>query len=258
VKRSDLMEQFGLPVNQGAVGLDRYFDCVSDNMVHDKSVRAYVRGPDYIPKFLKPDVSRYLAQLRSLADGILDSEDTWIAELPAYDAAPTPVSGVNLVTLRSVPGANRCFEAIELKYHSLSRHDPHWRWIAPNAIGFDGLRWHTRAFCMAEGAFKDFLLLRVLELFGARGSRVPAKDDRDWNRQVLLEIGPHPALSESEAKVIALGCGMRGGGAKIKVGRELLYYALRRLGLYTDPCARKPKDRQTVLLNREAIDEGAG
>jgi hypothetical protein len=46
---------------------------------------------------------------------------------------------------------------------------------------------------------------------------------------------------------------MRGGKTKIKIRRALLYDALRRLGLDTDPAARKPKDQQIVLLNRETI-----
>lgn len=76
--------------------------------------------------------------------------------------------------------------------------------------------------------------------------------------KATLEIGPHPALSETQAKVIALDYGMRGGKAKIKVRRALLYYALRRLGLDTDPGARKPQDQQIVLLNREVIHEDHG
>ena len=47
-------------------------------MVYDKSARTYVRGPEFEPLFLKPDASRYLAQLRSVADGILDRGDSWI------------------------------------------------------------------------------------------------------------------------------------------------------------------------------------
>lgn len=50
---------------------------------------------------------------------------------------------------------------------------------------------------------------------------------------------------------------MRGGKAKIKVRRALLYYALRRLGLDTDPDARKPQDQQIVLLNRETLGDSA-
>ncbi|MCC1492737.1 WYL domain-containing protein [Cognatishimia sp. F0-27] len=253
VNRSDLMEQFGLSVNQASADLNRYIGFAPDNMVYDKSARTYVRGPDYAAQFLKPDASRYLAQLRSLADGILDSDDTWIAELPSYDAAPTPARVVNPVTLRSVVGAIRRSEAIEVKYQSLSRPEPSWRWIAPHAIGFDGFRWHTRAFCKTDEVFKDFLLSRILQTRGAEASEVTLAADADWQEQVTLEIGPHPELTENQKKVIALDYGMRGGRAKIKVRRALLYYALKRLGLDTDPSARKPHEQQIVLINRDIV-----
>ena len=253
VNRSDLMEQFGLSVNQASADLSRYIGFAPDNMVYDKSARTYVRGPDYSAQFLKPDASRYLAQLRSLADGILDSDDTWIAELPSYDAAPTPARGVNPVTLRSVVGAIRHSEAIEVKYQSLSRPEPSWRWIAPHAIGFDGFRWHTRAFCKTDEVFKDFLLSRILETRSIEASEVTDADDADWQEYVTLEIAPHPELSEIQKKVIALDYGMRGGKAKIKVRRALLYYALKRLGLDTDPGVRKPQDQQIVLVNAAEV-----
>jgi predicted DNA-binding transcriptional regulator YafY len=258
VNRSDLMEQFGVSVNQASTDLNRYIGFAPDNIVYDKSARTYVRGSSFKPQFLEPDASRYLAQLRSVADGILDREDSWIAELPTFSSAPTPVRGVNPETLRSVVDAIRRSEAIEVKYQSLSSAEPRWRWIAPHAIAFDGFRWHTRAFCMTDDCFKDFLLSRILDIRGSRESETSASNDRDWNSEVTLDIGPHPELSDTQAKVIALDYGMRGGKAKIKVRRALLYYALRRLGLDTDPSARKPQDQQIVLLNREVVHEDHG
>jgi hypothetical protein len=248
VNRSDLMNQFGLSVNQASADLNRYIGFAPDNMVYDKSARTYVRGPDYAAHFLKPDASRYLAQLRSVADGIMDNDDTWIAELPCYDSAPTPTRGVNPVTLRSVVGAIRRSEVIEVQYQSLSRPEPSWRWIAPHAIGFDGFRWHTRAFCKTDEVFKDFLLSRILQTRGVEASKVTDAADADWQQHVTIEIGPHPELSENQKKVIALDYGMQGGSAKITVRRALLYYALKRLGLDTDPGARKPQDQQIILL----------
>lgn len=256
VNRSDLMEQFGLSVNQASADLNRYIGFAPDNMVYDKSARMYVRGPSYAAQFLRPEASRYLAQLRSLADGVMDSDDTWIAELPPYDAAPTPARGVNPVTLRSVVSAIRRSEAIEVKYQSLSHPEPSWRWIVPHAIGFDGFRWHTRAFCKTDDVFKDFLLSRIISTRSAEASEVTDAADEDWQERVTLEIGPHPDLSEPQAKVIALDYGMRGGKVKIKVRRALLYYALKRLGLDTDPAARKPQEQQVVLINREEIIGG--
>jgi len=251
VNRGDLMDAFGVSVNQASTDLNRYIGMAPDNMVYDKSARTYIRGSKFDPLFLKPDASRYLSQLRSVADGILDRADAWIGQFPSYDAAPTPVRGVNAKTLRSVVAAIRRSEAIEVKYQSLSRPEPRWRWIAPHAIGFDGFRWHARAFCLTDQSFKDFLLSRIIETRGTKPSEVGADGDADWNEQVTLEIGPHPELSETQQRVIALDYGMQGGKAKIKVRRALLYYALRRLGLDTDPAARRPRDQQIVLLNSE-------
>lgn len=253
VNRGDLMDAFGVSVNQASTDLNRYIGMAPDNMVYDKSARTYIRGSNFDPLFLKPDASRYLSQLRSVADGILDRADAWIGQFPSYDSAPTPVRGVNAKTLRSVVAAIRRSEAIEVKYQSLSRPEPRWRWIAPHAIGFDGFRWHIRAFCLTDQSFKDFLLSRIIETRGTKPSELRADDDADWNEQVTLEIGPHPELSETQQKVIALDYGMRSGRAKISVRKALLYYALKRLGLDTDPAARQPQDQQIILLNRQAV-----
>ncbi|MBP7338711.1 YafY family protein [Niveispirillum sp.] len=256
VNRGDLMDAFGVSVNQASTDLNRYIGMAPDNMVYDKSARTYIRGSEFEPLFLKPDASRYLSQLRSVADDILDRADAWIGQFPSYDAAPTPVRGVNAKTLRSVIAAIRRSQAVEVKYQSLSRPEPRWRWIAPHAIGFDGFRWHTRAFCLTDQGFKDFLLSRIIETRGTRPSEVRPDTDADWNEQVTLEIGPHPELSDTQQKVIALDYGMCSGRAKIPVRKALLYYALKRLGLDTDPVARRPQDQQIVLLNREAVTGG--
>jgi predicted DNA-binding transcriptional regulator YafY len=249
VNRGDLMDAFSVSVNQASTDLNRYIGMAPDNMLYDKSARTYVRGAKFEPLFLTPDASRYLSQLRSVADGILDRADAWIGQFPSYDSAPTPARGVNAKTLRSVIAAIRHAEAIEVNYQSLSRPEPRWRWIAPHAIGFDGFRWHTRAFCLTDRCFKDFLLSRVVETRGTKPNNMGAGDDVDWNDHVTLEIGPHPDLSETQQQIIALDYGMRSGRAKIPVRKALLYYALKRLGLDTDPSARLPQDQQIVLLN---------
>ena len=61
VNRIDLMDQFGVSVNQASMDLNRYIGFAPDNMVYDKSARTYVRGPGFKPQFLEPDASRYLA-----------------------------------------------------------------------------------------------------------------------------------------------------------------------------------------------------
>jgi hypothetical protein len=248
VNRGDLIEAFGISVNQASTDLNRYLGLSPDNMYYDKSAKTYVRGPEFKPQYLQPDASRYLSQLHSLGEGILEPSEGWIGKLPSYDAAPTPARGVNAKTLRTVVAAIHRKEAVEVKYQSLSTPEPRWRWIAPHAIGFDGFRWHARAFCLIDEVFKDFLLSRILEIRETQRADVTGEADAEWHNMVTLEIGPHPDLSDSQQKVIALDYGMRGGSAKIKVRKALLYCALRRLGLDTNPSARRPQDQQIVLL----------
>ena len=253
VNRGDLIDTFGISVNQSSTDLNRYLSLAPENMEYDKSAKTYVRKSGFEAQFLKPDASRYLSQLRSMGEGIIDASDSWIGAVPDFDSAPTPARGVNEVTLRTMVAAIRRKEAVEVKYQSLSQPEPRWRWIAPHAIGFDGFRWHTRAYCLTDEVFKDFLLSRILETRGSKPSEVSRDEDADWCEDVTLEIGPHPDLSDSQQKVIALDYGMRGGRTKIRVRKALLYYALRRLGLDTDPSARKPQDQQIVLLSRDAV-----
>jgi hypothetical protein len=254
VNRGDLVDKFGISVNQASTDLNRYLGFSPDNMYYDKSAKTYVRGPEFKPRFLQPNAGRYLSQLHSLGEGILEPSETWIGRLPSFDAAHTPTRGVNAKTLRTVVAAIRRNEMIEAKYQSLSSPEPRWRWIAPHAIGFDGFRWHARAFCLADEVFKDFLLSRILELRGNKKTDVTAEADTEWNEQVTLEIGPHPDLSESQQKVIALDYGMRSGKVKIPVRKALLYYTLKRLGLDTDPSARSPQNQQIILLNHGQIN----
>jgi hypothetical protein len=253
VNRGDLIEAFGISVNQASTDLNRYLGLSPNNMYYDKSAKTYVRGPEFKPQYLQPDASRYLSQLHSLGGGILDPSEGWIGNVPSFDAAPTPARGVNAKTLRSVVAAIHRNEAVEVKYQSLSTPEPRWRWIAPHAIGFDGFRWHARAFCLTDNAHKDFLLSRILEIRGSRLTDITQAADTSWNEEVTLEIGPHPDLSKDQQKVIELDYGMQDGLAKIEVRRALLYYALRRLGLDTASSARAPQDQQIVLLNHSEV-----
>lgn len=250
VNRSDVMTQFGLSVNQASSDLSHYIDLAPHNMYCDRRPRTYVRQPDFKPVFNKLDAGRYLAQLRSVAEDIFDQDDCWIAGLPACDAAPTTARGVDPTILRSVVETIRRSEAIEVKYQSPSSTEPRWRWIAPHAIGFDGVRWPAGAFCLTDEVFKDVLLSCILDICSTQQSGVLTEDGLDWHISVTLEIGLRPGPSKTRAKVIEVDYGMRGGKAKVRAWRTLPCYALRRLGLDTATGAWKPQDQQIALLNR--------
>ncbi len=253
VNRGDLIDKFGISQNQASGDLNRYIALAPDNMVYDKSGKTYVRSSSFKPLFLKPDATQYLAQVRSVAEGIVAPEDAWIGNLPTFDATPAPARGIDPAVLRSIVIAIRRREAVEVRYQSMSSPDPEWRWIAPHALAFDGFRWHTRSFCEKSNEYRDFVISRIVETRQSRPAGIISAADTAWHEIVELEIGPHPELSANQRRVIELDYGMQDGRTKIPVRRALLYYALKRLGLDTDPGARPPHDQQIVLLNNEEV-----
>lgn len=170
-----------------------------------------------------------------------------------YGATPTPARGVAPEILRDVLAAIHKPAALQITYQSMSRPEPSARWIEPHALAFDGFRWHARAFCQNDQVFKDFLLSRVVEI-GKRGPvTADQQSDTDWHSEVVLEIGPHPDLSLTQSRAIEMDYGMQDDRAQIPVRSALLFYALKRLGVDTDPAARRPQDQQIVLLNPEVL-----
>lgn len=253
INRSDLMEVFGISVQQASKDLSNYIEGRKSNVSYDKRQRTYLRGRNFRSRYYQPDANDYFAQLQALNQGLVSEEQSWISFFPNFGTTPAPARGVSPETLRDVLAAIREPAALQVTYQSMSRPQPSARWIEPHALAFDGFRWHARAFCQNDQVFKDFLLSRIVEVGDQGPVTVKPSSDQAWHAEVVLEIGPHPDLSDNQRRVIEMDYGMEDGRAQIAVRRALLFYALKRLGLDTDPAARRPQDQQIVLLNRDEV-----
>lgn len=256
LNRSDLMETFSLSTQQASVDISEYTEGRKSNLSYDRKARCYRRGKNFRPRYYEPDAAGFLTQLRAVKDGLVGEDQSWLGVFPDYAGAPIPARGVNPEILRDVYVALIDAKALTITYQSLSRPEPTLRVIEPHALAHDGFRWHARAFCRNDGVFKDFLLSRILDTGEMTGREAVPGDDHAWREEVVLKIGPHPDLSDAQKRVFEMDYGMIDGVADIPVRRALLYYALKRLGLDTDPSARRPQDQQIVLLNRDAIIGG--
>jgi len=253
INRADLIETFGISLQQASLDLAGYADQWKRNLIYDKSQRAYVRGRNFQPNFITPSAEDYLAQLRAVDQGLVSREQSWISAFPGYSATPTPARGVKAEVLREVLSAIHAPAALHVTYQSMSRPEPSARWIEPHALAFDGFRWHARAFCQNDRVFKDFLLSRIVDI-GKQGlATADLQTDADWHNEVVLKIGPHPDLSPTQRRAIEMDYGMDDGRAQISVRQALLFYSLKRLGLDTDSAARLPQDQQIILLNASEI-----
>jgi hypothetical protein len=249
VNRADLTREFGISVPQASLDLTRYQQLAPANMIYDKSAKTYLSSPEFRPLFLQPDADAYLNSLRSISDESVLPEQTWLSRVPDFAALPTPRRRTNADHLRLVLLAIQNRTALHIRYQSMSRPNPTWRWISPHAFGFDGFRWHARAFCHIDETYKDFLLPRILDVGEGGPQKGNVSGDRAWNEIITLRIEPHPGLTPAQRRAIELDYGMRKGSLELKVRAALTYYAQKRFRLDRAPDTVKPQDQQIVLAN---------
>lgn len=258
INRSDLTDQFGISTPQASADLARYQEIAPANLVYDPSLKCYLATPRFRSAFGIEDSGRYLAQLRSIADRTIRTEEAWLAEPPDLRVVPAPGRGVDTPILKAVLHAIREHHALRIRYQSMSKPDPQWRWITPHALGFDGFRWHARAFCHNDKAFKDFVFARILDTGEAKPHAIDPASDRAWSDSITVLIAPHPGLSEGQRRAVELDYGMNGGECSIEVSKGFLYYFLKRFGLDGDPSRKRPQDQHIVLVNRREVRDALG
>ncbi|TGD61604.1 WYL domain-containing protein [Tabrizicola sp. WMC-M-20] len=251
VNRADLIDMFGVSVPQASKDLTLYQERAPQNAVYDKSAKRYVAGPEFVPVFLDPDPDTYLLRLRAFAEGFAEAGANWLGEAPVADIAMMPRRKVEAGVLRSVLAAVRDGRSLEIQYQSMSRDrpDPVWRRITPHAFGYDGFRWHARAWCHETSMFKDFLLPRVLAVDDLGAPGVGGSQDALWHETFDVVIVPHPNLSTGQQAVVAKDYGMADGKSVLTVRYAMLFYALKRLGLLEDARDRDPRTQHIVAAN---------
>jgi hypothetical protein len=257
LNRSDITERFAVSVPQASNDIAMYRDLAPANLEYDSSAKRYVSTPAFRPRFLRPNPDRYLAQLKAISDGIIELRDTMISSAPSSAVLPVPGRRIDAEVLRSLLSAIRTGTAIQIEYQSMSPEnpDPLWRWITPHAFGFDGFRWHVRAFCHRRLDFRDFIIGRC---FAARNSEpAGARSDDDWKWHTMFDLvfEPNPELPGGQQRAIALDYGMSDGRLTVPVRYALLYYFNKRLRLDVGPDLDGPQERPVVVANRTQFDD---
>lgn len=241
INRGDIIGYFGISMPQASADLTLYQEMAPGNAVYDKSGKTYRTGTPFRPLFLDPALDQFLGH-HMLEDGFLgDAPDLVRMPAPQRPVAPTIMRQL-LIVIREE-------QAIRIRYQSMSRPRPAWRWISPHAFGHDGYRWHVRAWCAERKSFRDFVLGRIDRIGEARQSDMAHDADSEWHEWVEVRYGPHPDLTGTQAKVIERDYGMRRGIGTIKVQKAMLFYVLTHLRLDSDNY--RPPSTHIRLLNPE-------
>ncbi|MET3646288.1 WYL domain-containing protein [Phyllobacterium ifriqiyense] len=250
VRRGDITERFGVSVPQASNDLTLYQKRAPQNLRYDSSEKRYVPTKVFAPRFMKPNADRYLVQLKAIADRIIKLDDTWIVSPPEVDAMPVPTRRIEPSILKSFIAVIRAKQSIEVHYQSMNvNRMESWRRITPHAFGYDGLRWHVRAYCHLENKFKDFILSRCRELRGESEPGAMSVSDLQWMSYFDVVLKPNPGFTESQRQTIERDYDMQNGQVTIPVRSALLYYFEKRLRLDVDEKKDRPAEKPVVVAN---------
>jgi hypothetical protein len=252
INRGDLTSFFGISIPQASLDLGRYIELAPDNAKYDRSGKVYVASETFQALYPGTTPERYLNELLARCAGVTQPELGFSGWTPPMDMPANPARGVDSRTLLILLAAIRHARRVDVQYQSMSAAEPEVRRISPHALGYDGFRWHVRAYCHSRGSYRDFVIARVLQASSTQVDALSADADAAWHRWVELVIGPNPALSQGAKRVIELDYAMEAGQATITCRQALIFYTLKRLGLLPEQ-EGPPNVQQLALLNREEV-----
>jgi hypothetical protein len=247
--RSDLTSHFGISVPQASLDIARYTQLASDNLLYDRSARIYRATSAYRSAIGDTSPHRYLDDALSCTRGVLDQRDTYLGWVPPIGSVPVLSRFIDGDTLAKLVDAIRYREMVRITYQSDRDALPVERVISPHSFGYDGFRWHVRAFCTLRNDYRDFVLGRILSIARSDQEGLDSSLDRSWNNILRLELVPSPSLPEGNRRAVELEYQMKDGKIEIQCRQALLYYMLKQLQL--GPFKMEAFDHQQIVLGNE-------
>lgn len=248
INRRDVTDFFKISVPQASADIARYAALAPGNLQYDTSSRTYVATPAIIPYYEASGARQYLSQLLAVERQILTSEQAFLAFRPPMASVPLPNRTVEPKTLALLLQAIAERAKLRIKYQSIAREEPQERFISPHAFGYDGVRWHVRAYCYLREGFRDFVLGRIMSPGSPAASEVDSSNDREWHTSVDLILKPDDSLSPKQRQGVEVDYGMKNGKVTVPCRQAMLFYTLRTLNFAPSGLPRKG-DKQVVIAN---------
>lgn len=227
VNASDLQRFFGISRQSASGIIGAYQKHLPENLIYNASRKAYCPTPSFTPRFSSSHFDEYSQSLIRAADiHHLPEITTGICHLEA------PLRNLQPALVQPIIQAIREQQRLDIGYTSVSTPEYESRIISPHSLVFDGIRWHTRAYCEKNRDYRDFVLSRFSGDYEFEGKAIfGMEEDERWNTWLQLVIVPDPRLSASQRRIIELDYQMQNGARVISVRAALLLYLMHRMGL---------------------------
>jgi len=236
VNASHLIKHFAISRKQASATFTKYVSNHPQSIVYDDTIKGFVADSHFSLIYSDGEFSQYHTLVNHTAQPIFTS----IVDVSIPTRNPQPHLAQPI--LRAID--NKL--AIDIGYTSLTSPEYKDRIIEPHSLIFDGLRWHVRAFCRKNMAFRDFVLSRFNgEVIHEGKATSKIEDDLLWHQHIDVHIIPDPRLSSSQQQVISDDYQMTNDTLLIPTRKALVNYLLKRLHLTS--YQQDPKAQQIVL-----------
>jgi len=253
LNRADVTSFFGISIPQASLDIAKYAEAAPGNLDYDKSTRTYVATEKFRPLYARSSSQCYVHELLATSTGIGDPSMSFVGWRPPLDTAPRPGRAIDPTVLVPLTRVIRDKRKARVTYQSMTSEQPTARELSPHALGFDGFRWHVRAYCHLRNRFQDFVIARIIDIEAMGTSDVGPASDAAWHRKLQLVLTAHPGLSAAAQRAIEVDYGMCDGKVSLECRHAMLFYTLRNLRL-DEPHDAEPRAQQIWLQNRAELE----
>ncbi len=218
LKRADLIERFGISIQQASSDIRLYQELAPNNLQYDGSIKRYLKAELASPLFEQ-------------------SPETWLYSSSGESSALRTIQRVTIDVVKPDIQANvlmhisRAYhkrKPISILYQSRRNELPVWRTICPHSIVDTNIRPHIRAWQLEKKEFGDIVPNRIIKIKDANEDIewIGEGADTKWNTLIDIRIIPSKQRTELQRQAIERDYKMINGILTIPTRMCLVYYQL--------------------------------
>lgn len=235
IRRTDLIDYFGISPAQASSDLQRFLELNSTGVTYHTARKRYEAGETFSCVVHEPQWEEALSLLPgAVPERRASSRATDSSAEAVVDSVQPLRRTIKENVQRRIYLALRGKQAVEVRYLSVNSSSRRWRKIVPRGFGWDGNRWHVRAWDAEAEQWKDFVLGRMEDCRWPTALSEEPPRDVDWETFVTLKIKPNRKLDKAAQDAIRLDFGMGNQGLTLRVRKAMELYWRRRLHLAGD------------------------
>lgn len=250
-----LMQSFGISRQQASKDINSYLsNYAPKNLDYDKRLKGYVPSRSFHPLFIDDSASAYLHLLNQNHERAPHIDGLALAYAHT-EVLKVPDRSVRPEVLRPLLRACREGLRLECEYVSFKTPKAETRLIAPHSLVYTGMRWHARAYCEKNRAYRDFVLSRfrgIPDVLEGK-SELGRDQDEDWSTAIEVIIEPDSRLSPEQKAFLEYEYGMQDGQLRVPSRGALVQYVLQRYQIDPHKIQTKASAQQIVVVNLEEL-----